>query len=109
MFDATSRYASVEQATLSLPDPNGGTRVVVYVRRRFLPSTSNLTTLVEHTVVDGDRLDNLSARYLGDPLRFWQICDANPIFRPDELTETPGRSIEIAMPGPGSAPRRPGG
>jgi hypothetical protein len=28
-------------------------------------------------VVEGDRLDNLAARFLGDPLLCWMICDAN--------------------------------
>jgi hypothetical protein len=50
--------------------------------------------------VEGERLDNLTARYLGDPTQFWRVCDANEVFRPDELTETPGRTIDIAMPGP---------
>ena len=35
----------------------------------------------------GDRLDNIAARYLGDPEQFWRICDANGAMRPDELTD----------------------
>lgn len=100
MFDATSRYAKIEQATIAVADPDGDTRTVTYVRRRFLPATTDQTTLVEHLVVEGERLDNLTARYLGDPTQFWRVCDANEVFRPDELTETPGRTIDIAMPGP---------
>jgi hypothetical protein len=100
VFDATSRYATIEQATITAADPDGVTRTVTYVRRRFLPGTAGQTTLVEHLVVEGERLDNLTARYLGDPRQFWRVCDANEVFRPDELTQTPGRAIEIALPGP---------
>jgi nucleoid-associated protein YgaU len=50
--------------------------------------------------VQGDRLDNLAARYLGDPEQFWKICDANNVLRPDELTEEIGRVVRIALPYP---------
>jgi hypothetical protein len=100
VFDASSRYSKLEQATITATDSDGATRTATYVRRRFLPGTAGQTTLVEHLVVDGERLDNLTARYLGDPTQFWRVCDANEVFRPDELTEMPGRTIDIAMPGP---------
>jgi hypothetical protein len=90
----------LEQATITAVDSDGAARTVTFVRRRFLPGTAGQTTLVEHLVVDGERLDNLTARYLGDPTQFWRVCDANEVFRPDELTERPGRPIDIAMPGP---------
>ena len=100
MFDASSRYAKLERVMMTVVRPDATTRTVTYVRRRFLPGTAGQTTLVEHTVVDGERLDNLTARYLGDPLQFWRVCDANETFRPDELTDVPGRTIDIALPGP---------
>jgi hypothetical protein len=48
--------------------------------------------------VQGDRLDNLAARYVGDPEQFWRICDANDIMRPEELTEEVGRTFKIGFP-----------
>jgi predicted NBD/HSP70 family sugar kinase len=99
VFEATSRYSKLEQIMITTVDPDGAARTVTCVRRRFLPGTAGQTTLVEHLVVDGERLDNLAARYLGDPTQFWRVCDANEVFRPDELTETPGRTIDIALPG----------
>jgi hypothetical protein len=48
--------------------------------------------------MQGDRLDLIAAKYLGDPLMFWLICDANGAIRPDELTETPGTVLNITMP-----------
>jgi hypothetical protein len=48
--------------------------------------------------VQGDRLDNLAARYLGDPEQFWRLCDANGAMRPDELVEVIGAVIKITLP-----------
>lgn len=98
MFDTTSRYFNIATAAISVPDGDGSTREVLYVRRRFIPSAESLTTLVEHTVTQSERLDNITARYLGDPAQFWRVCDANNVMEPEELEET-GRIIEIAMPG----------
>ncbi|HEV3468480.1 MAG TPA: hypothetical protein VG148_04110 [Pyrinomonadaceae bacterium] len=98
MFDTTSRYHGVETATTELPDEDGGAREVRYVRRRIIPSAEGLTTLVEHTVAQGERLDQITARYLGDPTQFWRVCDANNVGRPSELEET-GRVIKVALPG----------
>jgi hypothetical protein len=93
-FPATSRYYSIETATLKTPDG----RTVIYLRRRFLPSPDRFALLQEHTVKQGERLDNITAHYLGDPEQFWQLCDANRAMRPDELTETIGRRLRITLP-----------
>lgn len=98
MFDKTSRYAQIETTTLKVTDADGAEREVRYVRRRFLPDADNLTTVVEHTVTEGDRLDNVAARYLGDPTLFWGVADANNAMRPEELTEEVGRALKIALP-----------
>ena len=97
MFEPTSRYANVEDATMTVSEADGQQRVIVYKRRRFVPSTEGTTTLVEHSVAQGDRLDNITARYLGDPTQFWRICDANLALQPTELEEV-GRTVRIAMP-----------
>lgn len=93
-FPPTSRYhdLGVEHRT----GPNGQT--VVYVRRRIVPSPDRYALLQDHIVVQGDRLDLLAARYLGDPEQFWRICDANGAIRPDELIETPQRHLRITLP-----------
>ena len=95
MFDPTSRYFGLEVKTLTVADPDGGAREVRYVRRRIIPPAESSTTLVEHTVAQGERLDQITARYTGDPTQFWRICDANNVFTPEELEET-GRVIAIA-------------
>jgi len=94
MFPRTSRYYNIEIVKLVTPDQ----REIVYLRRRFLPNSSNAVIIAEHSVEEGDRLDNVTARYLGDPEQFWQVCDVNDAMRPDELTEEIGRRLKIAMP-----------
>ncbi len=98
MFETTSRYYNIETAKLTVTDADGQPRVIAYKRRRFVPSGAGTLTLLEHTVTQGERLDNITARYLGDPLQFWRVCDANNVLRPDELTDEVGRIIRIAMP-----------
>jgi hypothetical protein len=98
MFEPTSRYANTADATLAVRDASGRPRVIVYKRRRFIPTGEGSTTLVEHTVAQGERLDNITARYLGDPAQFWQVCDANGVLEPAEL-EALGWTVRIALPG----------
>jgi hypothetical protein len=97
MFDSTSRYYNLEIATLSTTGSDGATAEIRYVRRRFIPSYENATVLARHRVNQGERLDNIAARYLTDPRQFWLICDANYVLEPDQLTDTIGNVIEIAM------------
>lgn len=98
MFDPTSRYAEIETATHTEAGPDGTAREVRYVRRRFIPPAEGMTVLVEHAFVQGERLDTITAKYLGEPTQFWRVCDANEVMRPEELEEI-GRRIAIAMPG----------
>jgi hypothetical protein len=93
LFQPTSRYFAVETATCETPDG----KLIRYLRRRFLPPLDRFTLVQEHSVMEGDRLDNITARYLGDPEQFWRVCDANPIMRPEELEEI-GRRIRITLP-----------
>jgi hypothetical protein len=94
MFPATSRYAGVETTKLELPDG----REVVYLRRRFVPSPDRFALLQLYVVAPGDRLDNVTARFIGDPEQFWRIADANGALRPEELVERPGRPLRITLP-----------
>jgi hypothetical protein len=94
LFPPGSRYQGIATAQMTLPD--GST--IVYLRRRFVPPPENFALLQEHLVAAGDRLDNIAARYLGDPLQYWRIADANRAVRPDELTRLPGRRLRITLP-----------
>jgi|SRR5712692_2976437 len=99
MFDAGSRYFSVASLSLSVTDSAGQKRMITYKLRRRLPAPGSQPTLVEHLVRQGERLDNITSRYLTDPTQFWQVCDANIVLEPEELTERPGRLIRIPLPG----------
>ncbi|HEU4596493.1 MAG TPA: hypothetical protein VFS10_15260 [Pyrinomonadaceae bacterium] len=94
MFDFTSRYYSIETATHTAPDG----RVLLYKRRRFLPRGETLTLLVEATVTEGDRLDLITARTLGDPEQFWRVADANEALNPFDLTTEIGRRLRVPLP-----------
>jgi hypothetical protein len=98
MFQPTSRYAGLATKTLAVMDSDGAPREVRYVERRFLPPAGAGQTLVEHIVVQGDRLDRITAKYIGDPTQFWRVADANEAMRPEELTDDVGGRIVIALP-----------
>ena len=93
-FPPSSRYHGVPVRTLV--DAEG--RTVVYLARRFVPPAESLALLQEHTVTEGERLDNVTARYLGDPEVFWRVADANRAMRPEELMEEIGRRLRITLP-----------
>jgi hypothetical protein len=95
-FPTDSRYYG--SATLTYTAPDG--QQITYLARRIVPQPGapNYATLAQHVVKQGDRLDLLAANYLGDPLIFWLICDANGAIRPNSLVETPGETINITMP-----------
>lgn len=97
-FEPGSRYYDVETATRVVRDADGNERLIRYQRRRIIPEQGDLPTLAEHRVTEGDRLDNITARYAGDPTLFWRLCDANVVLRPEEL-EAVGRIVRIAMAG----------
>ncbi len=98
MFEKSSRYYTIGVATMQVADSEGSAREIRYVLRRFIPSGEGATTLVEHVVTQGERLDNITARYLGDPTQFWRVCDTNNVMKPTELTDEIGRVIKIALP-----------
>lgn len=70
---------------------------VIYLARRIVPQPSLYASVQNYVVVENDRIDNLSARFLGDPLLFWMICDANVATDSDELTAQKGRSILVPL------------
>ena len=94
LFPPTSRYHATETKIYNTADG----REIVYLKRRFVPDPTRFSLLQEHLVVDGDRLDNLTARYLADPQQFWRICDANNAMNPPDLTAEIGRRLKITMP-----------
>jgi hypothetical protein len=93
MYDPSSRYYALETATLT--DPLG--RQIPYTRRRLLPQGSSMATIGYLTILAGERVDLVAARALGDPLQYWQLCDANNAMNPFDLA-TRGRVLRVGMP-----------
>jgi hypothetical protein len=97
-FPTDSRYCGSSTITYMTPDG----QCITYLARRFVPQpgSPNFATVAKHTVKQGDRLDLLAVNYLGDPLLFWLICDANGAIRPEDLVdeENIGQSLNITLP-----------
>lgn len=97
LFRSNSRYYGIDTATLTTPTG----KTVIYLRRRFVPSPTRFALLQEHTVTQCDRLDNITANYLGDPEQFWRVADANNAMNPVDLVEPPekiGSKLKITLP-----------
>jgi nucleoid-associated protein YgaU len=83
-----SRYSATEIVEVTGPDGRVSRTLAL---RTIVPEASAL----EHTVAEGERLDNLAAGFYGDPTRYWLILDANPdTLNPFELLE-PGAAIHV--------------
>jgi hypothetical protein len=98
MFEKSSRYYTIEDAEITVTDPDGSPRVIRYKRRRIIPLPDPSGAVVEHAVTQGERLDNITTRYLDDPTQYWRVCDANEVMEP-EMLEQIGRRIKIPVIG----------
>jgi hypothetical protein len=88
VFFRGSRYETVGEDAYT--DRTG--QVIRYKRIRFIPNTP---AQLAHVVLQGERVDHVAFLAYRDPERFWRICDANLVMRPDELVEQPGARILI--------------
>lgn len=94
MFTHTSRYYTLETVTRTTTDG----REFAYKRRRFLPNPLDMQILAEVVVPQGDRLDLITAKSLGDPEHFWRVSDINNAMNPFDLTSEIGRRLRIPFP-----------
>lgn len=92
-FPPESRYHGLPLRTR--PGPDGAP--VAYLARRLCPSPDRFATLSVQRVAQGERLDQLAARLLGDPERFWALCDANGAIWPQEL-EAEDALLRLTLP-----------
>lgn len=83
-----SRYAGTE---LIEPVNSQGEHPRVLALRR-IPQPPGV---LEHVVLEGERLDHLAHRFYNDPRKYWLLLDANPqVLNPFELLQ-PGRRIRV--------------
>ena len=88
MFFNGSRYQSVPDRWLRREDG----RILAYKAPRRVPAPQSPRRYV---VRDGDRPDLAAWAALGDPERFWELCDAAGEAKPQDLTAIPGRRIPV--------------
>ncbi len=93
-FPPNSRYHGIP--TTVYVDVRG--RELAYLMRRFVPQAEEFALVSEHATVEDERLDQIAARYFGDPELFWRLADANGAVNPEELTATLGRRLRITLP-----------
>lgn len=89
MFEPESRYE--DAPTYRVLDSRGREVAVVETPRRVARPPLGI-----HLMRQGQRLDHLASRYLGDPAGFWRICEHADLMLPDALREA--REIEIPLP-----------
>lgn len=95
------RYDAVATSSVEVPDGLGSSRNVRFLVRRWPGPASTQPALARHRVATDDRLDLISARYLGDPLAWWRICDANDVLDPDALVDSAAEGTIVTIPVPG--------
>jgi len=87
------------------PGAAGAKDSVFYLARSILPLASTLKPQTSYTIMAGDRLDNISAKLLGDPMLYWMLLEANNVSDPATLCAVPGRKIIVpAVVGQGTDP-----
>ena len=85
---AGSRYE--RQPIYRIPLPSWERRLAIY-HQGFYPTRFGFDS---HMVQEGERLDDLAARYLNDPRLWWIIAAVNPhVFYPDNIE--PGTTLRI--------------
>ena len=94
--DLPQQPISGTSATATWTGPDG--RDHRYLLRRFLPDAVGHGRARHHVVTQGDRLDNITAQFLGDPEQFWRVCDANNAMGPDDLDRRSAAHSLIPLP-----------
>ena len=79
MFFAGSRYFSLGVRVVALRDEST-------VEVTNLPLLTGAKAIGWHRPLDGERLDLLAFRYLGNPTAAWTIAATNNAMDPDALT-----------------------
>jgi len=89
-----SRYRMVAERRTTLPSGEE----VAFIGRRIIPDLDRFKPLDRHRVVEGDRIDQVSAGGYGDPLLYWRIVDASGEADPFAACRPVGRTLVIPLP-----------
>jgi hypothetical protein len=88
MFDSKSRYLKAE--IYEVKDKRGRAVSVVAT-----PTPPEQLLLGIHLLKQGERLDLLAAKYLGDPAGYWRMAEQNDVMLAEALTEAPEIQIPV--------------
>lgn len=102
-FPPDSRYHGT--ATRSFTAPDG--RQIAYLARRLVPPPEDFATIGWRVVIEGERLDQIAAETIGNPLAYWLICDANRAVWPEDLGAA-GTELRLTLPAGVPAPEEEG-
>lgn len=87
MFDDKSRYKQAE--SYECTERRGRS-----VKVTTVPVLEGETFRGYHQRIQGQRIDHMAYKYLGDNAGFWRICELNDVMLPEALTE----ASDIAIP-----------
>lgn len=92
MFSKRSRY---EQAR-KFSNEDGRIEDFDGVRPREIGPADGV---IEHTVIEGERIESIALTYYNDPRKWWRILDANPnVLYGGELFERHLEGVVILIP-----------
>jgi len=89
-----SRFAELPLVASIAPD--GSVRHVVSLRLR----RPSLEVAARHRVQQGQAVDLLARRLLGDERLWWRLLDVNPLIYPLDVDLEPGTIIGVPAAGP---------
>ncbi|OLE72175.1 MAG: hypothetical protein AUI36_01625 [Cyanobacteria bacterium 13_1_40CM_2_61_4] len=87
-----SRFADLPVLATVAPDGSVRNVIALRLRRPVLPVAAR------HRVQQGDEVDLLARRLLGDERLWWRVLDANALVYPLDLE--PGAMVDVPAAGP---------
>jgi hypothetical protein len=91
MFFPGSRYLSLTPYSVTRADGS-----VVKITKTPVPGRQAVLGYYRRNA--GDRLDQISGRFLTDATKFWHVCDANGAISPDALAARSLIGVPIDAP-----------
>ena len=85
------RYDGINEYTVT-DSSRGSVTITGFKTYDLIPS---YTPLLNHTIKDGELLDFLAFKYMGDEKLWWEIAEANPVLPLFPLSLPVGATIKI--------------
>lgn len=99
-YGPNSRHHGLPVVTTTTADG----RVVHTLARRLLRDPDDLVERSRVELRAGERMDEVAATHVGDPLAWWLLVEAHVVAHPAEVVAEPGAHVRIVQPpDPGGA------